>query len=557
MLNVSAVTQQLREIIQDNSDLQNVWIYGRISEVRPTHNGNLNFTLTDSDEKIECVIFNDWAPLQENLPSVGNNVFVKGQIYVYETRSRYRFWVTDVNLYRNSSASQTFSIGDLTNTLRSTLTGTTGRIQGKIAKVFITPTDYTILNLKDIAADEQTNDIIECALLPGIDSPFSLQQGDVITVEGEFDIFAPICAYRIIINSPNELSSPSSMIAEPTLNRCQQCGEQCEFQYELCPMCYYAQLDHEGIVIGAVVRYFNAPRFANFSTEREHWIRLVGHIKGRADVILRRDNEERLSAIAECKRIGYDGNDGIDQLKAYLIASQTKLGLFADSTDSYEWTFLKRNDERNRYDKITRSEFERELGVDSVPERSPNQTRLELIHGNIIESEVDAIVNAADSNLTRGTGVDRAIREVGGEEIERECQEIFDREGVCPPGRAIITTGGNLAKYIIHAVGPIYDDGEQGEARTLARCYENSLKIAIEKRIRSVAFPAISTGNYGYPIEEAADIALTTVKEFVEQARQQNKMVPNYIQFVLFDTEAYTCYVNAFSKLGLGLFSFV
>ena len=344
-----------------------------------------------------------------------------------------------------------------------------------------------------------------------------------------------------------------------TLNQCQRCGEQCEPQYEFCPMCYYAQLDHEGIVVGAVMRYFRDPKFTNFTTQREREIRFGsnGNIVGRADVTLL-NSEENPIAIAECKRIGYDGNDGIDQLKSYINPTVAKLGLFADSTDPYEWTFLKKNDARHRFDPITRSQFERELGVESTPEMPSTQTQLELIQGNVIESEVDAIVNAANAELTKGSGLDAAIRDAGGEEINRACEEIIQNEGVCPPGKVVITTGGNLhAEYVIHAVGPIWQDGNSGEPEQLANCYKNSLQLAVNNGIQSIAFPAISTGNYRYPIEKAADVALTTVKAFVEQAQQNHKMVPKRIQFVLFDEEAYKCYVNAFSELGLGLFFLV
>ena len=242
-------------------------------------------------------------------------------------------------------------------------------------------------------------------------------------------------------------------------------------------------------------------------------------------------------------------------MKGYINPTVARLGLFADNTDPYEWKFLiKRNEQHIEYDQITRAQFERELGVEPGLEIPPTQTRLELIHGNIVEVEVDAIVNAADANLTRGTGVDRAIRDAGGENIEHECQEIFDREGVCPPGKAVITTGADLfARYVIHAVGPIYDDGEQHEAETLARCYKNSLRIAVENGVRSIAFPAISTGNFRYPIEQATPVALNAVKEFVEVAQQNSEMVPERIQFVLFDEEAYDCYVKEFSNLGFGL----
>ena len=481
---------------------------------------------------------------------------VKGQIYVYETRSRYRFVVTDINLLGDSSQSQLSSISALTNILRGTLGEPTGHVQGKIVKVFVTPAGYTILNLKDITADEQTNAIIECALLPGTDSSFSLQQGDRITVEGEFDIFAAICAYRITIDNPNGLRRLPPVQEQQTPNECQECGQHCERGHQFCPMCYYALLNHEGIVIGAVVRYFNTSRFANFSTQREYPI-LFGTNQGRADVGLL-NNEERLAAIAECKSIGYDVNNGREQLESYLNASGTKLGLFADDTDPYEWTFLKRNDEENRYDEITRSQFEKELGVDSVSEMLPTQTCLELIRGNIADAEVDAIVTTASPQLTRVTGMDGEIRDAGGEEIDRECQEIIEREGFRPLGDAVITTGGNLTvRHIIHAVGPIYDGGGNHEAEALAKCYKNSLRLAVEKGIRSIAFPAISTGNYRYPVEQAAHVALTAVKEFVEQAQQNDEMVPERILFVLPNEKTYTYYIKELSKLGFGLFSLI
>jgi O-acetyl-ADP-ribose deacetylase (regulator of RNase III) len=246
-------------------------------------------------------------------------------------------------------------------------------------------------------------------------------------------------------------------------------------------------------------------------------------------------------------------------LESYLNASGTKLGLFADDTDPCEWTFLKRNDEQNEYDEISRSQFERELGLNPISEMLSTQTRLELIRGNIIETEVDAIVTTANPLLTRVSGVDESIWDAGGEEIEHACREIVEREGFRPEGQAVITTGGNLsAGHIIHAVGPIYDGKENSKADVLASCYKSSLRLAVENGIRSIAFPAISTGkNFRYPIEKATAIALKAVKEFVEQAHQNNEMVPEHIQFVLFDEEVYDCYVKEFSTLGLGLSCFI
>ena len=170
------------------------------------------------------------------------------------------------------------------------------------------------------------------------------------------------------------------------------------------------------------------------------------------------------------------------------------------------------------------------------------QTDLEMIQGDITKAEVDAIVNAANSQLIGGGGVDGAIRRAGGGAIEQACAEIRRREGGCPTGKAVITPGGNLhAKYVIHTVGPVWEGGNSGEAELLASCYQESLKLAVENDIQSIAFPSISTGIYGYPTEKAAIVALTAVKELV----LQSDTVPATIQFILFDEATLMCYVDA------------
>ncbi|MYB95127.1 O-acetyl-ADP-ribose deacetylase [Candidatus Poribacteria bacterium] len=170
------------------------------------------------------------------------------------------------------------------------------------------------------------------------------------------------------------------------------------------------------------------------------------------------------------------------------------------------------------------------------------QTDLELIQGDITKAEVDAIVNAANSELIGGGGVDGAIRRAGGTAIENACAEIRRREGGCPTGKAVITPAGDLyAKYVIHTVGPVWEGGNSAEAELLASCYQESLRLAVENHVQSVAFPSISTGVYGYPTEKAAVVALTTVKEFVEQ----NNAAPTTIQFILFDEATRTCYQDA------------
>ena len=170
------------------------------------------------------------------------------------------------------------------------------------------------------------------------------------------------------------------------------------------------------------------------------------------------------------------------------------------------------------------------------------ETTLELIQGDITKSEVDAIVNAANSELIGGGGVDGAIRRAGGDEIERACAEIRRREGGCPTGQAVITPGGNLhAKYVIHTVGPVWKGGNSSEAELLASCYQKSLRLAVDNDIQSISFPSISTGIYGYPTEKAAVVALTAVKGFMFQ----DNTVPTTIQFVLFDEVTHTCYLDA------------
>ena len=182
-------------------------------------------------------------------------------------------------------------------------------------------------------------------------------------------------------------------------------------------------------------------------------------------------------------------------------------------------------------------------------------TRLELIHGNIMDAEVDAIVNPTDLVLSGGGGLDRVIRQAAGSETDLACKEIREKHGGCQTGEAVITLAGDLsAKYIIHTVGPIWIGGRIGELKLLESCHRECLQLAVENGIQSIAFPAISTGNFKYPLEKAAPVALKTVKEFVERAQQSGKCLPELIQFFLFQEEAYVCYVKALSNLRLRLF---
>lgn len=373
MPSVSEITQRLIDIVQANVDLQDVWIRGKISNIKHIRNAPFNFTLTDKGEKIECVIFDNLATLRENLPSEGNSVFVKGQIFVYGVRSEYRFKVTDINLSKNPSSDQSISINALTEILENTILDHSGEVQGQIADIYYANTGWTNFKLKTVTADEAPDNIIECSLPPSIANnvTFPLAEGEEISVKGRFQIFSARNAYQIVINNTIDIERVPDSLAETSTSRCNVCGQHHDTGYQLCPMCHYAQVEHEGIVVGAVERYFG--NFNNFSIQREYPILLIGTIRGRADVALL-DSNENLTAIAECKRIRYDGNDGIDQLKSYLFPSETKLGLFADDTDPQKWIFLK-NLGRREFAQITRSEFEALVVDQETPplHQQPNQ----------------------------------------------------------------------------------------------------------------------------------------------------------------------------------------
>jgi O-acetyl-ADP-ribose deacetylase (regulator of RNase III) len=161
---------------------------------------------------------------------------------------------------------------------------------------------------------------------------------------------------------------------------------------------------------------------------------------------------------------------------------------------------------------------------------------IEVIKGDITKVHADAIVNAANSSLLGGGGVDGAIHRAGGPAILEDCRKIRARQGECKTGDAVITTAGNLpAKFVIHTVGPVWNGGSKNEAEKLANCYKHSLELAIENNCDSVAFPNISTGIYGYPKDQAADIAVKTVTEFLERHAKPSKVI-----FVCFDEESYS-----------------
>lgn len=167
-----------------------------------------------------------------------------------------------------------------------------------------------------------------------------------------------------------------------------------------------------------------------------------------------------------------------------------------------------------------------------------NKTKISIVQGDITKIPVDAVVNAANTSLLGGGGVDGAIHRAGGKAILEESRKI----GGCPTGEARITTAGKLpSKKVIHTVGPVYKDGQHGEPKLLYNAYYNSLKLAEKNQLKTIAFPSISTGVYGYPIDQAVEVANQAVKDFTKESQTIDEII-----FVLFSTEDLKVYENKF-----------
>lgn len=171
--------------------------------------------------------------------------------------------------------------------------------------------------------------------------------------------------------------------------------------------------------------------------------------------------------------------------------------------------------------------------------------KIEIIKGDITKITTDAVVNAANSSLLGGGGVDGAIHRAGGPRILEDCRKIVAKQGGCNVGQAVITSAGNLpARYVIHTVGPVWNGGNRDEAQKLSDCYKNSLQLAVENGCKTIAFPAVSTGVYGYPKKAAAEIALKTVFDFLKENPTLEKVL-----LVSFDDENYSFLQSEREKL--------
>jgi O-acetyl-ADP-ribose deacetylase (regulator of RNase III) len=170
--------------------------------------------------------------------------------------------------------------------------------------------------------------------------------------------------------------------------------------------------------------------------------------------------------------------------------------------------------------------------------------KIHLVRGDITRSVVDAIINAANSSLMGGGGVDGAIHKAGGSAILEECKKIIATQGSCATGEAVITTGGLLpAKFVIHTVGPVWHGGKNGEPEKLKNCYTNSFNLAVRNNLQTIAFPNISTGIYGYPKQQAAEVAINSIKTLLETNSTLKR-----VDFVCFDDENYFIYHSLLNK---------
>ena len=168
---------------------------------------------------------------------------------------------------------------------------------------------------------------------------------------------------------------------------------------------------------------------------------------------------------------------------------------------------------------------------------------IEILKADITEIQVDAIVNAANTSLLGGGGVDGAIHRKGGKAILDECIQIRNKQGGCKTGEAVITTAGNLpSKFVIHTVGPVWNGDKEEKKNLLAACYQNSLELAVENNIKTIAFPGISTGIYHFPKDKAAEIAIKSIRNF-DKISEIEKVI-----FVSFDDESYKIYTDLLEK---------
>ena len=332
---VSDITSILSNIIQNTPTLQNVWVSGEILNKTKLQGDSPDFFILENaknGDKIECVIYKENAHLFEVLPSVQNYVVVKGRIVLFASKGEYRFAVTGIETPGTVLKSRIVSVSNLTGNLQTTLKAHSGKVQGKIANNPEPRRGFLHLHLKNVNANEGTDgEMIECQLFPRIANnlSFPLRQGDEVSVQGQFDIFPAMSRYQITITETGNVQRVLPVNSPRNGDR----------------------------VVESVYTYLSELGVKGVSPKKEHEIQF-GSREGKADVVLV-DGDGSFAAIAECKDAGYVGH-GIEQLKSYLCATDTRFGIFANRTDPEQWEFYE-NRRRNQFNQIDRSEFE--IGV--------------------------------------------------------------------------------------------------------------------------------------------------------------------------------------------------
>ena len=354
---VSDITNILSGIIQDQSTLQGVWIRGKILEIFPPN----GLTLGDGKCSIDCRNGSKKVGLFASLKPGKQVYYACGKVIVSPQESKYRFAVTEIQPNQSSSLSK--NARDLTANLQTTIKQLEiVQVQGKIS--FIDQKGgFTLLRLKDANFNKWTDgEMIECAIPPGINPKIALNLNDDVCVRGQIDIFQKASQYQIIIANADDMMPGFSLkrCKCPGCKSCQrsrdniQCDQSRKAQHELCSPCYAISPDNEKRVEEAVETYFSNLKVKEFSPKTQHGIQ-IGSENRIADVVLA-DQNGSFAAIAECKGAGYVGH-GIEQLKSYLCATDTRFGIFANRTNPEQWEFYE-NRRRNRFDQIDRPEFE-------------------------------------------------------------------------------------------------------------------------------------------------------------------------------------------------------
>ena len=390
--NVSEITNILSGIIQDQS-LQDVWIYGKILETLPPK----RLTLGDTGCSIDCRNDGKDAALFVGLGRKKVH-YAYGRVIVNPQKSKYRFAVTKIqpnpppNLFMDTSS--------LTEKLKQTIKQLEiVQVQGKIFSI-AQNSGFTLLNLKDANSNKWADEEIECAIPPGINPKIALNLDDDVWVRGQIGIFERASKYQIKIANANDIRSGPSL-ERCKCSGCKSCRPQCNQtrnpKYELCAPCYEVSPDHEKRVEEAVETYFSNLKVKGFSPKTQHGIQ-IGSKNCIADVVLTNENRSFVS-IAECKGAGFVGH-GIEQLKSYLSATDTRFGIFANRADRGQWKFYK-NRGGNQFDQINHSEFEKGV-VGGITTRDRLSDEIETLESkfNQLKGEIDTLKNKKAETAT-------------------------------------------------------------------------------------------------------------------------------------------------------------